>query len=208
MKTYSDACAVARALDLVGDRWALLIVRELMLGPKRFGALTDGLRAAGPDMVAKRLRELTDHGIVVRRSLGAPANVDVYALSQRGLALRPVLRELGRWGATADLPPDHLGLTDDAFLLAFDVVFEGHRDTDLELTVEFRLPGGPAAARVAQGGIEVGWGAAAAPDLVLEGDPDDLGSVLWDAADPDVTGVQVIGDRPLLNRFRAMTLVG
>ncbi|TQS45877.1 winged helix-turn-helix transcriptional regulator [Cryptosporangium phraense] len=205
MKTYSDACGVARALDLIGDRWALLIVRELMLGPKRFGALADGLRAAGPDMVAKRLRELTDHGIVVRRSLGAPANVDVYALSPRGLALRPVLRELGRWGATTNLPPDHLGLTDDAFLLAFDAVFPGRDDT--ELIVEFRLPGGPANARVADGGIEVGWGAAAEPDLVLEGDPDALGSVLWNEADPDASGVRVIAGRALLDRFRALTTI-
>src|SRR4051794_38239488 len=97
-RTYNDACGVARSLDVVGERWALLIVRELLLGPKRFNDLLAGLQGASPSVVTQRLRELAAGGVVARRELGPPARVHVYELTACGRKLEPVLLELGRWG--------------------------------------------------------------------------------------------------------------
>ena len=98
-RRYGDPCGIARALDVVGDRWALLVVRELIFGPKRFSQLRDGLHGVSPNVLSQRLRDLEDGGIVRRDTLDPPAGVAVYELTPRGLALEPILLELGRWGS-------------------------------------------------------------------------------------------------------------
>src|SRR5215211_5215261 len=105
MRTYGDRCGVARALDLVGERWALLVVRELLLGPKRFTDLRGGLPNLGPDVLAQRLRELEQAGVLRRRVLPPPAASRVYELTERGRELEPVILGLGRWGSAAPFPP-------------------------------------------------------------------------------------------------------
>src|SRR5215218_2254120 len=102
-RTYGDRCGIARALDVVGERWALLIVRELLLGPKRFTDLRAGLPGLSPDVLSQRLRELEKAGLVLRRKLAPPAGSRVYELTARGLALEPILLELGRWGSQTPL---------------------------------------------------------------------------------------------------------
>src|SRR3954453_16256912 len=97
-RTYDDACGIARALDVVGERWALLVVRELVLGPKRFGQLHRGLPGMSPNVLSQRLRELEDAGVVEKHELDPPASVVVYGLTDRGRELEPVLHALGRWG--------------------------------------------------------------------------------------------------------------
>src|SRR5918997_5673996 len=99
MRTYCDGCAAAHALDLVGERWALLVVRELLLGPKRFTDLRAGLPSASPNVLAQRLRELEEAGVVRRRKLPPPAASRVYELTDWGMELEPVIIGLGRWGA-------------------------------------------------------------------------------------------------------------
>ncbi|MEJ7715630.1 MAG: helix-turn-helix domain-containing protein [Thermoleophilaceae bacterium] len=101
--TYGDACGIPRALDRVGERWALMIVRELMLGPKRFTDLRTGLPHASPNVLSQRLRELEEAGVVRRRTLPPPAGSKVYELTEWGRELEPVLEALGRWGARAPL---------------------------------------------------------------------------------------------------------
>lgn len=98
-RSYSDACGIARALDAVGDRWALMIVRELLLGPKRFGDIRAGLPKLSADVLSQRLRDLEDVGVVRRSQLPPPAAVNVYELTPAGKELEPVLVALGRWGA-------------------------------------------------------------------------------------------------------------
>ncbi len=98
-RRYADPCGIARALDVVGERWALLVIRELMLGPRRFGQLRDGLPDTSPNVLAQRLRELEDDGVIRRFTLEPPASLAVYELTDRGRALEPVLVELGRWGS-------------------------------------------------------------------------------------------------------------
>ena len=103
-RSYGGQCGVARSLDVIGERWALLIVRELLLGPKRFNDLLAGLPGASPNVISQRLRELVGHGVIRQRDLPPPARVRVYELTDWGGELEPVILHLGRWGDRAPLP--------------------------------------------------------------------------------------------------------
>src|SRR2546423_9041183 len=116
-RKYDQGCGSAHALDLIGDRWALLVVRELVLGPKRFSDLRAGLPGIGPNVLSQRLKELEQVGVLRRRVLPPPAASTVYELTEWGAELEDVLVRLGRWGARSpDMPreaatrPDWLAL--------------------------------------------------------------------------------------------------
>src|SRR5260370_11747948 len=98
MKRYGQACAIARALDVVGDRWSLLLVRELTLGPRRYRDLATGLPGIPSNVLAARLKDLQAAGVITRRTLPAPTDVTVYELTAAGRALQPALTELLDWG--------------------------------------------------------------------------------------------------------------
>jgi DNA-binding HxlR family transcriptional regulator len=121
-RKYDDPCGTARALDVIGERWALQVVRELLLGPKRFGQLRRGLTGVSPNVLSQRLRDLENHGVVRRDMLAPPASVAVYELTPRGQALEPILIELGRWGSQEPIASDQ-ELTPDALLLALKTMF-------------------------------------------------------------------------------------
>jgi DNA-binding HxlR family transcriptional regulator/putative sterol carrier protein len=121
-RRYDDPCGIARALDVIGDRWALLVVRELIFGPKRFLQLRDGLHGISPNVLSQRLRDLEDADVVHREVLDPPASVAVYELTGRGHALRPVLLALGRWGSREPVASP-AGLSVNALLLALEAVF-------------------------------------------------------------------------------------
>jgi len=108
MKRYSQVCPLARALDVVGERWSLLVIRELMPGPRRYSDLLDGLPGIGTNVLADRLRNLQDHAIVTRHTLPPPAAVTVYELTEAGRELGPSLAALRRWGARY-APPSEPG---------------------------------------------------------------------------------------------------
>ena len=116
--SYDDGCAAAHALDLVGDRWALIVVRELVLGPKRFADLRSDIPGISPSVLAQRLRELEEVGVVVHDELPPPARVNVYDLTPWGRQLEEVLQALGRWGAQSPRMPHHARVTDDTAILA------------------------------------------------------------------------------------------
>ena len=107
-RLFDDPCGIARALNAVGERWALLVVRELVFGPKRYSDLHRGLPQMSQNVLAQRLRELEADGLVRRRRLGPPAPAAVYELTERGQELEPVLRALAQWGSRAPLPEDDL----------------------------------------------------------------------------------------------------
>jgi DNA-binding HxlR family transcriptional regulator len=107
VKRYGQFCSVARALDRLGDRWAMLVVRELLLGPKRYTDLLHGLPAVGTNVLAVRLRELEKAGIIAREKLPPPASSTVYVLTDDGVALRRVVDELARWGLRLMDRPEH-----------------------------------------------------------------------------------------------------
>jgi DNA-binding HxlR family transcriptional regulator len=116
-RSYKDACGIARALDVVGERWALLVVRELLLGPQRFSDLRQALPGASSNLVADRLRELEGRGVVRRRKLAAPASSWVYELTEWGRELEPILLALGGWGLRVPLPAEPTTLSATSVLL-------------------------------------------------------------------------------------------
>ena len=193
-RTYGEACGIPRALDRVGERWALLVVRELMLGPKRFTDLKTGLPHASPNVLAQRLRELEHAGVVRKRRLPPPAASQVYELTDRGRELRTVILELGRWGSGQPVNEGPLG--PDAAVIGLMTTFRG----DLEGTFELRLDGHAFALQAAGGRLDAVRGRAEAPDAVIETDPGTLASVLWHGA--DARRITVSGDaRRFLREF-------
>jgi DNA-binding HxlR family transcriptional regulator len=116
-RSYADRCPVSRALDVVGERWALLVVRELLLGPQRFSDLRRALPRASSNLVADRLRELGDAGVLARRRLAPPAGSWVYELTARGRELEPVVAALGHWGSGLPQPPPPVSLSPTSALL-------------------------------------------------------------------------------------------
>jgi DNA-binding HxlR family transcriptional regulator len=204
-RKYGDRCGVARALDLVGERWALLVVRELLLGPKRFTDLRAGLPHVSPDVLSQRLRELERDGIVARRKLAPPAASRVYELTERGLELEPVVLALGRWGSSAPFPPGEPRLGVDSAILALRTLFDPSAADGLGASYELRLEDQPFHARVAHGRLQVARGTAEDPDATIETDTGTLSALLWHGRRlPEALrsgDVEIEGSRRAVERF-------
>jgi DNA-binding HxlR family transcriptional regulator len=169
-RTYNDPCGIARALDLIGERWALLIVRELLLGPKRFGQLRRGLHDASANVLTQRLRELEEANVIRRYKLGLPADIVVYELTERGYALEPVVLELGRWGSQTPITSGaELGI--DALMIALKARFNAARAGDLHATYDLRLGSDRFSVEVAGGSISIQRGAATRASAGITADP-------------------------------------
>jgi len=172
-RSYGDQCGVARSLDVIGERWALLIIRELLLGPKRFNDLLAGLAGASPNVISQRLRELTGSGVIRQRDLGPPARVRVYELTDWGRELEPVVLHLGQWGTRAPLPEGaRWGL--DSLLLALQAtadpaVVNGRYELRVGADV-FTVDG-------TSGSVRVRRGTADRPNAALTTDADTLHAV-------------------------------
>ncbi len=177
-RSYGEACRFAYALDLVGERWALLVVRELLLGPKRFTDLRAGLPHASPNILSERLRELEQAGVLHRRKLPPPAASQVYELTEWGKELEPVVTQLGAWGARSPVPPEHREIGADSIVLALRSLFDAEAAGDLEASYELRLGEESFAVTVAHGELDLSRSAAAAPATVLETDPGTLAALL------------------------------
>lgn len=178
-RSYGEACRFAYALDLVGERWALLIVRELLLGPKRFTDLRAGLPHASTNILSNRLRELEHSAIVRRRKLPPPAASMVYELTEWGRELEPVVTQLGAWGARSPIPPDSREIGPDSIVLALRSLFDPEAAGELEAAHELRVGGETFRVEVASGEIDLGRGAAEDPAAIITvADAPTLGAIL------------------------------
>lgn len=166
-RSYRDACRFAHALDLVGERWALLIVRELLLGPKRFTDLRGGLPHASTNILAERLRELEQNAIVRRRKLPPPAGSSVYELTEWGRELEPIVTQLGAWGARSPIPPDTQAIGVDSIVLALGSLFDAELAGDLRAEYELRIGEERFRVDVAGGEVHLERGAIEQPEAVL-----------------------------------------
>jgi DNA-binding HxlR family transcriptional regulator len=204
-RTYGDRCGVARALDIVGERWALLVVRELLLGPKRFTDLRTGLPHVGPDILAQRLRELEQSGIVRRGTLPPPAASRIYELTERGAELEPIVVALGRFGSVAPFPPGEAEIGIDAVVIALKSLFAPDSANGLSATYELRLGEQSFRIDVADGRIEIARASAGAPDATIVTDPATLATVLWHGRELDDArrsgDITTTGDRHAIARF-------
>src|SRR5262245_42587349 len=208
-RTYDDPCGIARALDRVGERWALLVVRELVLGPKRFTDLRAGLPNASPNVLTQRLRELEDAGVVQRRKLAPPAGAWVYALTEWGKELEPVILALGRWGSRATpVPKGELSV--DALMIALETTFDPNAAGDLRARVELRLGEERFVAKIARDRFEIARAAVDVPraaDATIETAAATLRRVVFgmrSLADATRSGdARVRGDHAIASRFVA-----
>jgi DNA-binding HxlR family transcriptional regulator/putative sterol carrier protein len=166
-------------LDLVGERWTLLIVRELLLGPKRFTDLRSGLPGTSPNVLTERLRELEGAGIVRRRKLPPPAASKVYELTEWGAELEPVIIRLGRWGARSPSRPRDAGLGVDSLILSFRTMFDEQAAQGLHAVYELRLGEDRFRAEVADERFEIERGVAERPDATVEANSNALAAVVY-----------------------------
>ena len=124
MRTYADACGIARALDVIGERWAIPVIRELIFGPRRYSDLAATLPGVSTNILSSRLRELTEAGVVAKRRLPRPAAATVYELTAWGADLEPALLALGRWAAGTAVDPDGQTLSPSSFALSLKTTFD------------------------------------------------------------------------------------
>jgi DNA-binding HxlR family transcriptional regulator/putative sterol carrier protein len=204
-RTYGEACAIAHALDLVGERWALLVVRELLLGPKRFTDLRKGLPNASPNVVSERLRELERAGVVKRDKLPPPASSRVYALTDWGRELEEIVLSLGRWATRSPALPREGPMGADSIMLALRARFYPEAANGLQTSYELRFGEDRFRLVVSGQAIEVARGGADQPDAMIDTDPGTLFAVLWNGrslADAQRAGdMRIEGDMAAVDRL-------
>jgi DNA-binding HxlR family transcriptional regulator/putative sterol carrier protein len=204
-RSYDDGCASAHALDLVGERWALLVVRELLLGPKRFTDLRTGLPGISPNVLTQRLDELEQASVVRRRKLPPPAAAWVYELTDWGLELEPVIMALGRWGARSPALPQGAALSVDALILSFRTMFAPQAAAGFNASLELRLGEDRFHAKIADGRMELDRGSAFRPDAIVEADPNTLAALVYGGrklAEALRSGeIKVQGDKAVVKSF-------
>lgn len=170
-RSYGDGCAIAHALDLVGERWALLVVRELLLGPKRFTDVQAGVPNARPNILSQRLRDLERFGIVGRRKLGPPTRAWVYELTDRGRELEALLLGLGDWGRRSPLLPAGSPVGVDSLMLALKTHFDPLKWPTGSATYLVDLDDDVFTMRIDNGVLTIARGEPADPDVAIRTDP-------------------------------------
>jgi DNA-binding HxlR family transcriptional regulator len=185
-RSYGQYCTVARALDVVGERWTLLLVRELSTGPKRFKDLLEGLPGIGTNLLTTRLKRLEGEGIVRRATLPPPAGSNVYELTELGRSLEPVIVALSRWGAKLlDTPREEEDLKAGWAAVAVRSATGRGAAGGRPSTYEFRIDGEAFHVRIGDGREEARQGSAPNPDLVILGDAESFLAVASGRLSPE-----------------------
>lgn len=204
-RRYEDACGTAHAMDLIGERWALLVMRELMLGPKRFSDIRADLPGISANVLTQRLEGLEEAGIVVRQRLEPPASGQVYALTEWGQQARPIMGAMGRWATRSPGhdPTQHFSAV--SLMLSFQAMGRPELGKDIKAVIGFQLGRENYHARLGGGMIDVRRGAEADADLVFNGAPATIAAAVYGGApltELEQQGVLTIeGDRALAERF-------
>ncbi len=202
---YTDSCGTAHALELVGERWALLVVRELIFGPRRFGELRAALTGISANVLTQRLEGLEGAGILVRRQLPPPTKAQVYELTPWGYEAEPIFQALGRWGVRS---PSHDGsqpLSAASVLLSFRTLLDAKRAANLELRIGLNMNDEHFVAHLHHGALDIERTELADVDATLTAEPTLLAAVAYDErslADAEAAGELVVeGNRALAKRF-------
>lgn len=202
---YDDACGTALALELVGERWSLLIVRELMFGPRRFGELRGGLPGISANVLTQRLEGLERAGILTRRKLPPPASVQVYELTPWGYESEVAIQELGRWAVRSHAHDATLPLSAASIMLSFRTMIDRSRSGAFDKTVGFMFGSEGFLVEVDASGIAIRRADEPQAPVVLATDPMTLASLVYGGrpfADAEAAGaLRVDGDRALAERF-------
>ncbi|MFS0738410.1 winged helix-turn-helix transcriptional regulator [Sphingomonas sp. 1P06PA] len=205
---YDDACGTAHALELVGERWSLLIVRELMFGGRRFSELRASLPGISANILTQRLAGLEAAGIARRRRLPPPANVQVYELTDWGYQAEVAIQELGRWAARSPTHDPSLPLSAASLMLSFRTMIDRPRAASCPARIGFRFGAEAFVARIGADGIEIERGEPAGVDAVLTSDPMTIAGIVYGGrpiADAEAAGVlRVEGDRAIAEQVTGL----
>lgn len=207
-RVYGQYCGFARALEIVGERWALLILRDLFVGPKRFSDLQRGLPGIPSNILTARLKELEEGGVIQRRALPRPPGGVAYELTEDGRGLERAVVELSRWGAKhLGEPREHEVVTEESMVMALRTTFRKEAARNLKAAYELHLGEIVIHAMVKNGTVEVGKGPMEQPDVVIEAGPG-IRAVMAQEISPDqaikAKIVRVSGDRKLFTAFAQM----
>jgi DNA-binding HxlR family transcriptional regulator len=209
-RPYEQHCSLAHALDLVGERWTLLIVRELLAGPRRYGDLASGLVTVPTNVLAARLKQLEENGLVRRRELDPPAHaVSVYELTELGESLSASLTELARWGMqTLRATREDRSFQSHWLIPALNARFDPRAAKGVDETYEFRIEGDDTIHfEVAHGAGTARVGAAENPAVVIAADPDTFIELTGGAIDPATAierGARIDGKPKAIERLRSI----
>lgn len=204
-RSYDDACGAAHALDLVGERWALLVMRELMLGPKRFTDIKAGLPGISANVLTQRLEGLEAAGVIARRRLPPPAAAQVYELTAWGYEAEPIFQVLGRWAARSPSHDPRLPLSSASLLLSFRTMLDPARAHGIDASIGFRFGNETYAGRLHDGVFDLAPGPVEGADLVFSGPPPVIAAAVYGgvplSALEESGALRIEGDRALAQRF-------
>ena len=198
-RRYDDACGTAHALELIGDRWTLLVLREMMLGARRFSELRADLPGLSANVLTQRLAELEERGLVVRKRLPPPASVQVYEATEWGLEAETIVQALGRWAARSPRHDPTLPISGVSILLSFRTMFDPARARDMKATIAFRFGEDRYYVEIGGGKLVAYRGEPDATDLVITAEPTMLAAVVYAKQPLDL--VEIEGDPALFQRF-------
>lgn len=204
-RRYDDACAATHAMDIVGERWALPVMRELMLGPRRFGELKASLNGISANVLTQRLEGLEAAGVVRRIKLPPPASVQVYELTPWGYEAGPIFQAMGRWAVRSSAHDPSRPFTPVSLMLAFRTMASAERASGLDALIGFRIGQHRFRLRIEDGRLEPARGEAGEPDLVFTGSTAAIGAAAFagvplESLEEDGK-LQIEGDRALAERF-------
>lgn len=204
-RRYDDACGTAHALELVGERWALLVLRELMLGPKRFSDLKASLPGISANVLTQRLEGLEEAQLLFRRKLPPPASAWVYELTSWGYEAEPILQTMGRWAARSPHHDPTLPLSAVSLMLSFRTMLDRKRAKELKARIGFAISDETFLARLEDGRIEIARDALDGADLVFAGAATAIAAVVYAgqplAALEAAGALEIRGNRKLAERF-------
>lgn len=198
-RRYDDACGTAHGLELIGERWALLIVRELMFGPRRFGDLRASLPGLSANVLTQRLEGLEAAGVVVKRRLPPPASVQVYDLTDWGREAEPVISELGRWAARSPGHDPTLPLSPVSMMLSFRTMFDPRKAGKSRMTLGFRFGLETFVVTVADGELGVRRMETDGAEVVVVGSPVSVAAAVYVGAGLD--GLEIRGRAEVFEQF-------
>ena len=204
-RRYDDACGTAHALDLIGERWALLVMRELMLGPKRFNDIRADLPGLSANVLTQRLESLEKSGLLIRRKLPPPANSQVYELTDWGYEAEPIVQSLGRWAARSPAHDPRLPISAVSLMLSFRTMFDAGRAKGFEARIGFRLGAETFLAHIASGRLEIDRAPVADADIIFTGAAAAVAAAVYGGQGLDdlatAGALSVEGDRRRAERF-------
>jgi DNA-binding HxlR family transcriptional regulator len=204
-RRYEDACGAAHALDLLGERWALLVMRELMLGPQRFSDLRAGLPGISANVLTQRLEGLETIGVVTRKKLPPPASTQVYELTAWGYEAEPIFQALGRWGARSPHHDPTLPFSAASLILSLRTMFDPARAGRIDAWVGIKAGAESILVRIADGKLDFARGELTDADLILEGEPPAIAAAIYGGVPIDALVAQgalkVTGDRRFAETF-------